>query len=127
MDNCKLTHFIKQFCLFLLIGLSLNCCGLFKKVQKQTKPIGNEIYDVMISRTMDINAYQLDSICVADTLERNIDEWISNSFIDYTTENIITKKMYIKQNSKKQQTIYVLTLIDDNNYNIVIRQEIDNE
>lgn len=59
----------------------------------------------------DAMMYQIDSVCLADTLP-TIDKWIGTTFTDYETKEKMTKKGYIKQRSENEQIIYTI-LIDE--------------
>ena len=76
---------------------------------------------------MEINTAQLDSICVADTLIADLNEWFPSYFVDEETGKTIAKYIYIKQNSKLR-TFYILTIYEDKNkFKMVIRTEKDND
>jgi len=123
MDYCRI---IKNTFAVILVGLMLTSCGLFRKTQKTTQQ-QIDPYDVIYARTMEINTAQLDSICVADTLIADLNEWFPSYFVDEETGKTIAKYIYIKQNSKLR-TFYILTIYEDKNkFKMVIRTEKDND
>lgn len=123
MDYCRI---IKNTFAVILVGLMLTSCGLFRKSQKTTQQ-QIDPYDVIYARTMEINTAQLDSICVADTLIADLNEWFPSYFVDEETGKTIAKYIYIKQNSKLR-TFYILTIYEDKNkFKMVIRTEKDND
>lgn len=123
MDYCRI---IKNTFAVILVGLMLTSCGLFRKTQKTTQQQVDP-YDVIYARTMEINTAQLDSICVADTLIADLNEWFPSYFVDEETGKTIAKYIYIKQNSKLR-TFYILTIYEDKNkFKMVIRTEKDND
>lgn len=117
---------MKKFLLLILIAISMVGCGLFKKSHKTEKT--DEPYDVIYSRTIDnLTLAQFDSICVADTLLGQLNDWYSSSFIDYNTQKTVFKHIYIKQNSKLR-TFYILTLYEETGkMKMTIRTEEDND
>ena len=122
MDCSRL---IKKISAFILILSLLSSCGLFKKIS--IKNTDNDTYDIMYARTLYITREQLDSICVVDTLEQDINKWYSTTFTDYPTNQNVTKKVFVKTNSKKQ-TFYILTMYnDEEKYKMIIRTEEDND
>lgn len=80
--------------------LLFNCvgCGCLKK-QQNSSMYGYEYL---------FNQRQLDSMCFADNINPYIDEWFTTLFIDYETNQMVEKKMYIKELSKKKEAIYTL-------------------
>ena len=75
---------ITRITAFLILALLTFSCGPGKQLQKMYG------YEKMVKM------YQVDSICVADTLP-SIDEWISTTFYDYETNEAIVKRMFIKE------------------------------
>lgn len=75
----------------------------------------------MFGYEMLINNRQLDSICVADTLNPYIEEWFSTDFYDYETNQKITQKIYIKELSDESEITYVLIPKNDTLYLIIKR------
>ncbi len=117
---------MRKIFLFLLVFLSLSGCGLFKKTHKTTTQ--ENPYDIIYSRTIDnMTLAQFDSVCVADTLLGQLDDWYTSYFVDEETKETIAKHIYIKQN-KRFRTIYVFTVYtDEKKYKMTIRTEEDND
>lgn len=63
---------------------------------------------------------QLDSICVADTLELNLDNWIVIGLRDDDTKENVTQYLFIKSLGEKEN-IYRVQKIDDDTYKITKR------
>ena len=55
------------------------------------------------------NARQIDSMCVADALPRDLNEWLSKSFNDYETNEYVVRHMYIKELNNNREMIYLIT------------------
>lgn len=51
---------------------------------------------------------QVDSMCIIDRLPRNLDEWISERYLDFEYSRYVTKRMYIKVYSEESELIYIL-------------------
>ena len=52
---------------------------------------------------------QVDSMCVADVLPRDLNDWIRRSYNDYETGNNIVRYMYIKELNDNFEMIYLVT------------------
>lgn len=51
---------------------------------------------------------QVDSMCVADNLPRNLDEWITERYLDAGMGYYVIKRMYIKEYSEVSELIYII-------------------
>lgn len=92
----------KIFTFILMLFLTLSC--------STTKNVGDITFGtsvMMNSYEMQITQHQLDSICVADILP-TYDKWIKTSFIDYETDSVFTKRLYLKDYSDENEVIYIL-------------------
>ena len=58
---------------------------------------------------MGITHHQLDSICLADALSQDFDDWLSTFFIDYETKDTVYKHTFIKRMDDSGEEIYVVT------------------
>lgn len=58
---------------------------------------------------MGITNHQLDSICLADALSQDFNDWLSTFFIDYETRDTVYKHTFIKTMSEGVEEIYVVT------------------
>lgn len=98
--------------LALSIIVSLNGCGLLNKIfhghNEGTDVVGNED-QIMASMTHEYTRPQLDSMCVADTLPLNLNEWLWRSYTDNETHRKIYRYMYIKQLTENGELIYLVT------------------
>ena len=72
----------------------------------------------MYGYEMRYNQRQLDSLFVADTLDPNLNNWVSTYFFDYETKERIVKYMYGKETSNiiytvtPKDTIFVVNKIE---------------
>lgn len=88
---------------FILVGfLLLFSCGNINKT-------GKEDYGMRTIMEMRASEYQLDSICISDTLSQNIEDWLNAEFISYETGDTIPKYVWIKQWSCGTMIKYVIT------------------
>lgn len=70
---------------------------------------GKNDYRMQTVIEMRASEYQLDSICKADTLSQNIDDWLNAEFVSYETGDTIPKYVWIKQWSCGTLIKYVIT------------------
>ena len=97
----------KNILLVLVTCMTFVACDLIFKTPR--KPDNGQTYgtSMLISYTMNATAWQIDSICKADTLPE-IDSWLVNQFTDYETNEVITKRMYIKERGETE-AVYIVT------------------
>jgi hypothetical protein len=69
----------------------------------------------------DFTYAQFDSICVADAIPMNLEQWKAYTSRDYETNNIITEYMFIKALEANGEVIYRLMIVDEDTYNIYKR------
>ena len=104
----KLTKFLMIS--FLVLGL-VGCNGLCL-FQKQKQPEGNTFgsgKQMVVLYNMGITNHQLDSICVADTLSVDFNDWHNACFVDHETGDSIYRHTFIKNTKDKRETIYIVT------------------
>lgn len=97
---------------FLTVLISVPGCGLLSKLSKKDKQDNTELVagQGMTMETHEYTTYQLDSLCNADNLPKNLEEgWISRSYTDFETNEYIIKYMYIKDLSGNYEMIYFVT------------------
>ena len=58
---------------------------------------------------MGITNSQLDSICIADGLSQNFNDWLNGYFIDFETKDTIFKHTFIKTLENNNDVIYIVT------------------
>lgn len=99
-------NILSKIVLIGIIGFSIISCGLTKKQKSK---------DLELSTSMKITCniengkfYQIDSIMVADTLP-SLDKWLYSTYIDYSTNKKIVKRMYIRTYDEKREVVYVIT------------------
>lgn len=81
----------------------IGCCA-------QKKNTTNEVLGASMKYSLYIekgSSYQVDSLISADTLPV-VNRWIGGTFVDYNTNNRITKRTFIKQFSGSE-IVYVIT------------------
>lgn len=97
------------FKIFVILFLATNIvgCGCLKK-QHNNNNNDTNMGASMYGYEMLANSRQIDSICVADTLNPYLSEWITTTFVDYETNKTVIQKMYIKKLSDKDEIIYIV-------------------
>lgn len=96
---------------FIALILSAHTCSNVK-TNKNSSMLGYEKL---------INNRQLDSICIADTLNPHVEEWFTTDFIDNETNEKQQQKIYIKELSDESEIIYILIPENDSLYLIIKR------
>jgi hypothetical protein len=100
--------------IFLSFLLSLNGCGIIKKLQNRDgNKEGIEIVvgtaPSMYQITTTYNERQLDSMCLADNIPEAFDGWIGRAYQDYETKEYTLRYMYIKELNDNFEMIYIVT------------------
>lgn len=95
-----------KFIAVAVIGISVAGCGLFRKAGNGGNN-GNET--AMYGQTMTYNARQVDSMCVADGISSNLEDWMSMYYVDYETNEQINRYTFIKSMSESEEMVYILT------------------
>lgn len=89
----------------LLMVLFIGCCNQ-KHISNNTEILGTSMkYELNINNG---KTYQIDSLIKADTLPV-LSNWIASTFVDYNTNKTITKRVYVRQYSKKCENVYIIT------------------
>ena len=95
------------------IIFSFTGCGLLKKTPTKDETNDTEIVmgttQNMYQVTHEYNARQIDSMCVADVLPRDLNDWIRRAYNDYETMEYVTRYMYIKELNDNREMIYIVT------------------
>lgn len=95
----------RLFKILVILTLVLVSCSTQQNLTTSTEVLGSGIkYDLLIENA---KLYQLDSLIKADTLPM-LNVWYEGTFIDYNTNNSITKRVFIKKYGKTKIT-YVVT------------------
>lgn len=103
---------MKKVILFLAFLLFSISCGTQKHVAE------TQSESVMILLIDDVfNRHQIDSLCVADGLSVNVNEWIALSFLDDETQDMIYEYVYIKE-MKEDEIMYRIIVVDEENFKI---------
>lgn len=96
---------MKRFLSILIVAFSMLfavSCSTTKNTEEIT--FGTQM---MVIYAMDINQYQLDSICMVDTLP-SCETWIKARFTDYETNTVFVKRMCFKKAPEYDEVIYIL-------------------
>lgn len=93
--------------LFFLVISCGNTCWFCKK--KPTEPTYGQGKTMVSVYNMGITNAQLDSICVADTLSLDFNDWLNGYFVDFETRDTVFKHTFIKCANKPNETIYIVT------------------
>lgn len=88
----------------LIIGLYIIGCCAHSKVTKYESLGSLMRYALVIDNAKE---YQVDSLITADTLPE-LDRWLGTTFIDHTTQEAVTKRMYIRKKSNGE-VVYIVT------------------
>ena len=94
---------------FLLLALlSSVACGPTEKLGKKDNTLfstGSRMY--MTTNTY--TNYQLDSMCVVDTLPKDLNQWVKGTYTDFETNAYIIRYMYIKELAIDYEITYIVT------------------
>jgi len=93
---------MKKLIFIMVTFLILFSCGNANKARKQDFRMVT-----LIERY--VNEYQLDSLCISDTLSQDVRDWYNAEFISYETGDTIQKYVWIKQWSCGTMFKYVIT------------------
>ena len=97
---------------FILL-FSFTGCGTLNKIFNKNS--GDETEMIMSAAQnmyqvkLMYNAFQVDSMCVADLLPRNFDGWLRSTYVDYETNQYIVRYMYVKELNDNYEMIYIVT------------------
>ncbi len=104
---------IFKLLVFFFISFSFVSCGLLNKIRqgkdKENTEITFDTPQMMKQVTHEYNAYQVDSMCVADALPSNFNGWIKRTYSDYETKQNIDRYMFIKELNEYNEMIYIVT------------------
>ena len=98
-------HF-KNFILAVVMCLSFVGCDLIFKTPRNNNNNTNLGAGMRATYEMVATAWQVDSICKADTLP-TIDLWLVSTFNDFESGETIYKRMYIKEEGTNE-IIYII-------------------
>jgi len=104
---------MKKFILFILLIFTLIGCGHSRRLSKSDK-YDNLGYGVSYyAFNMKVLPYQIDSVCNADGISNNLNDWKKSAYIDFETSDTVKKYMFIKSISNDNECIYVITEFRD--------------
>ena len=108
-------HFLNITMVFTIFFIMIGCCT--KKVVTSDNVLGVSMkYELVIENAKN---YQIDSLIMADTLPQ-LAKWPGSIFVDYNTNERVTKRVFVKQYSKDNEVVYVITG-NTEPYNVVKR------
>ena len=108
----------KNLLIGLLVIASMSGCGLLCRHKQNTPDTYATSMRILYER--DFTVAQFDSICVADTIPRDLKLWKSYSMRDYETNKPITEYLYIKRLGANEEMFRVM-MPTDSTYNIIKR------
>ena len=94
------------------MAIILVCCGVCKS-STSWDTIGSESAVINVFQK-ELCKSQLDSLCIADTLENNYKKWVVASFGPDNKGKFITNYVFIKKG--KEQKTYILEEITDSTF-----------
>lgn len=109
-------------CLILLFSMMLVMCC---KVQHNVSEFeyGDKGDTMLVTMFGSYSARQFDSLCNADTLPTDLDEWQTFAAKDYETRRSITVWFYMKENGKFE-TVYKVESFKDGDSMRITKREI---
>lgn len=97
----------------LVVFVSLTSCGplnrLFHKEDSNDPTVVAGSIQNMYQTNHEYTAFQVDSMCVADTLPRNFEGWIRRTYSDYETNAYVVRYAYIKVLNENCELMYIVT------------------
>lgn len=96
----------KIFLLITVLSIFIGCC-VAKKVPVETEEaqLGQAMWtDYVIKNAV---PYQLDSICLVDTLPQ-YNRWIIQAFVDLESGERVIKRMYVKKKYNGEEHTYII-------------------
>ena len=99
--------------LILLAAAFVLCgCGETWRLSHQRQTHDEYTFGTMKAFVYEYNGKQVDSMCVADKLPRDLNDWATSSYTDYETGNNYTRKIYVKEYDGKREMIYIITPLE---------------
>lgn len=95
--------------------VSVLCCGPGKRACVLSSGNQQPEYQGRIVNlyNMPVTPWQLDSICVADTLSQDLNHWLKQAYRDVETKTTIFKYTYIKRGGTPGETMWIITEFPD--------------
>lgn len=113
---------MKRLFKIIIVILSLLClCGCGEKWKLRQLSENDYVIGSMKAYVYTFDLRQVDSMCVADGLPRNIETWTTTTYNDYETNKKVSKKMYIKELTEKNELIYLLSEDKEKMYKVIKR------
>lgn len=104
---------ILSFIVFVSLLFSFTGCGMlnriFHRADKEDTEMTFGSSQNMYQVTHEYSLYQVDSMCVADTLPGNFEGWVRRAYTDYETNEYVIRYMYIKELNDNFEMIYIVT------------------
>ena len=103
-------RFSKVLSVLLCLVIAISCGNTHWFCKKKDQDINYGTGKTMVAvYNMGITDRQLDSICLADGLSQDFDEWANAYYIDYETRDTVFKHTFIKVFGNNQEEIYIVT------------------
>ena len=106
---------MKNIFLKLIMAVSvvfwMSSCGPSSCTQGE----GNEGGDteiVMKAVTDTLTRAQLDSLCAADELSNDLNDWMTTTFVDYESNMRVTKHVWVNAVSEDEEVTYIIVPTD---------------
>lgn len=112
---------------FVVLGIS--ACGPSSCTQNG-EGSGQDTEVVMKAYSAVFTRAQIDSLCSADGLSNNFDDWMTTTFVDYESSERVTKFVWVNSISDDEEITYIV-VPKDTLYNftkrVIISEEIEEE
>lgn len=69
---------------------------------------GGETEIVMKAVTDTLTRAQLDSLCAADELSKDLNDWMTTTFVDYESNARVTKHVWVNAVSEDEEVTYII-------------------
>ena len=95
-----------KFLIFVLISLFFIKCSTQRNIILDDNVLGVSMkYELYIK---DGKMYQVDSLINADNLPV-LNKWLGTAFIDYNTQEKVSKRFLVRKVSKEKEVVYIIT------------------
>ena len=89
-----------------LMGIFFIACSIHKSISLDDNVLGVSMkYELYIK---DGKMYQVDSLINADNLPV-LNKWLGTTFLDYNTQEKVTKRFLVRKTSEKKEMVYIIT------------------
>ena len=103
---------ITKILILLAAAVVLCGCGETWRLAHQKQTHDEYTFGTMKAFVYEYNGRQVDSMCVADKLPRDLKDWTTGSNTDYETGTVYERKIYVKEYDDKKEMIYIITPLE---------------